>query len=64
MAKLDPPLLRVGGLSKAVYVITHGKVEGETLTLIASRKHDVTDQFEAVARELGWTPPEVKGGGQ
>lgn len=55
MAQLDPPRLRVGYLSGEVYVITHGKVEGDTL--VASRKHEVTDQFEAVAKELGWTPP-------
>lgn len=54
--ELDPPQLRVGGLSNAVYVVTHGKQKGNTL--IASQKYDVTDQFEAVAKELGWFSPD------
>lgn len=60
MAKLDRPQLRVGGLSQKVYVITHGKIverkEGGSY-LDASRKYDVHEQFETVARELGWKPP-------
>lgn len=55
MAKLDPPQLRSGPLSGRVLVITHGKFEGDYLE--ASRKYDVTDQFDALARERGWTPP-------
>ncbi len=51
--KLDPPQLLVGGLSGAVYVVTHGKTEGRAL--IASRKYDVTEQFEKVATELGYS---------
>jgi hypothetical protein len=54
--KFDPPQLRVGGLSGNVYVITHGK-EIDTPSgpgIEASRKYDVTEQFEAVAREKGW----------
>lgn len=57
--KFDPPQLRIGGLSKRVLVITHGK-EIETASgpgIEASRKYDVHKQFEAVARELGWSPP-------
>jgi hypothetical protein len=58
--KFDPPQLRVGGLSGRVYVITHGK-EIQTANgpgIEASRKYDVTEQFEAVAREKGWGLPE------
>lgn len=61
MAQLARPQLRVGGLSKKVYIITHGRetrAKGRAF-LDASRKYDSTDQFEAVARELGWTPPAV-----
>lgn len=57
--RFDPPQIRVGELSGRVYVITHGK-EVNTPTgpgIEASRKYDVTDQFESVAAELGWTAP-------
>lgn len=57
MAKLDPPQLRIGPLSGAVYVVTHGKYSEDGRFLDASRKYDVTGQFEALARERGWTPP-------
>lgn len=60
MAKLDPPLLTEGPVSGRVYVVTHGKVEphprieGQTI-VTASRKYDVTEQFDALAarREEG-----------
>lgn len=53
--KLDPPMLSRGGLSGRIYVITHGKVEPhptkpDQTMVIASRKYDVTEQFEALAR--------------
>ena len=57
--KLDPPVLTIGPLSGRVYVVTHGKVEphptreGEQM-LTASKKYDVTDQFEEVAKSLEW----------
>lgn len=63
MAQLNPPRIRVGGLSKEVYVVTHGKevktvIEGkERVYLDATRKYKATDDFEDVAKELGWTPP-------
>jgi hypothetical protein len=57
--KFDPPILSRGGLSGRVYVITHGKVEphpnpeyaarGESM-VTASRKYDVTEQFDALTR--------------
>lgn len=56
MAQLSRPQLRVGGLSQKVYVVTHGKEKDGMLE--ATRKYDVQDQFEAVAHELGWSPPE------
>lgn len=52
--KFDPPILSRGGLTGRIYVITHGKVlphptrAGETL-IEASKKYDVTDQYEALA---------------
>ena len=56
--RFDPPRLRIGGLSGRVQVITHGKEidlpKGKGIE--ASKKYDVHDQFETVARELGWTP--------
>lgn len=59
MAQLNPPLLRVGGLSGDVYIVTHGKeVRNDKGTYIdATRKYKATGEFEAVAKELGWTPP-------
>lgn len=51
--KLDPPQLLVGGLSGAIYVVTHGKMEG--YAFLASRKYDVTKQFVKVAAELGYS---------
>lgn len=53
MAQFDPPLLTEGPLSGRILVVTHGKVEphptidGETM-ITASRKYDVTDQFDAL----------------
>jgi len=60
--KLDPPRLRTGGLSGRVLLITHGRYLNGGETLEATRKYDVTEQFEALARERGWTqqPPEPK----
>lgn len=59
MAQLKRPVLRVGGISSKVYVVTHGKVtsSGEKTYLDATRKYDVTNDFEDVAKELGWNPP-------
>jgi hypothetical protein len=53
--KLDPPRLSIGPLSGAVFVTTHGKIVGhdqDGRELIESTvKYDVTDQFDALARE-------------
>lgn len=57
MPSLDPPQLRTGGLSGRVYVITHGRYLDGGKHLEATRKYDVTDQFEALAKERGWQPP-------
>lgn len=59
MPQLNPPRIRVGGLSGDVYVVTHGKeVKGQNgVYLEATRKYKATTDFEDVARELGWTPP-------
>lgn len=51
--KFDPPILSRGGLSGRIYVITHGKIEPhptkpEQTLITASKKYDVTDQFEAL----------------
>lgn len=52
--KFDPPQLRRGPLSGRVYVVTHGKEidlpNGEK-GINASRKYDVTDQFDALVAE-------------
>ena len=52
--RFDPPRLTRGPLSGKVYVITHGFEEphpsGQGTILTASKKYDVTDQFEALAR--------------
>jgi hypothetical protein len=47
--KFDPPILTRGPLSGRVYVVTHGKVldKGQ---IEATRKYDVTEQFDALAR--------------
>jgi hypothetical protein len=67
MAQFDPPQIRVGGLSGRVQCITHGKEidlpNGEK-GIESSRKYDVHDQFETVARELGWSPPKKGPGDQ
>lgn len=45
--KFDPPLLTEGPLTGKVYVVTHGMMS-EGGMVIASRKYDVTEQFEAL----------------
>ena len=50
--KFDPPILTRGPLSGRVYIVTHGKVlDAEKGHIEASRKYDVTDQFEALVKE-------------
>lgn len=53
--KFDPPMLTRGPLSNAIYVVTHGKIDGETQDghqrILATRKYDVTEQFESLRRE-------------
>lgn len=44
------PRLFVGGLSKRVFLATRWHIEGDRL--VADEKHDITDQFVAVAFEL------------
>jgi hypothetical protein len=57
--QLNPPRLIKGhGDSSKVYIVTHGK-ELEGLPLYPTRKYTATEDFETVARELGWSPPEV-----
>lgn len=59
--KFDPPVLTRGPLSGRVYVVTHGKVlphptrEGESM-IDASRKYDVTDQFNALVEDGAGRP--------
>lgn len=55
MAQLNPPRIRVGGLSKDVYVVTHGTEKDGVLT--ATRKYKANADFVDVAHELGWAPP-------
>lgn len=59
MAQLNPPRIRVGGISKEVYVVTHGReIKNDKGTFLdATRKYKATADFEDVAKELGWTPP-------
>jgi hypothetical protein len=49
------PKLYVGGLTNAVFCATN-YAEHEGKVLHANTKHDVTEDFVAVARELGWAP--------
>lgn len=58
MAQLNPPRIRVGGLSRDVYIVTHGREKDGVLE--ATRKYTATADFEDVARELGWSPPKPK----
>lgn len=54
--KFDPPRLTQGGLSGAVFVVTHGKIRTEEkgVELIeATTKYDVTTQFDVLAIERG-----------
>lgn len=44
------PRLFVGGLSKRVFLATRWHTEGDVM--VADEKHDVTDEFVAVWREL------------
>jgi hypothetical protein len=62
--RLDPPLLSEGPLSGRVYVVTHGSVEfgsdenGRAL-ITASKKYDITDQFDQLAELRGWKRPDA-----
>jgi hypothetical protein len=60
MAQLNPPRLRVGGLSGEVYIVTHGKeiTNDKGTFLDATRKYKATDDFKDVALELGWQSPD------
>lgn len=62
MAQLPKPRIRLGGLSGKVYVVTHGKevTNAKGTFLEASRKYDATADFEDVAGELGWSPPQMR----
>jgi hypothetical protein len=47
--RFDPPMLVRGALSGRVYVVTHGKIiDAEKGQIDATRKYDVTEQFEAL----------------
>ena len=52
---MSEPRLYVGGLSGHVFCTTDYTEHAGTVR--ANTKHDVTDDFERVAVELGWTPP-------
>lgn len=54
-----PPLLLLGGLTRSVFVTTRWSAL-ESGGIEAHEKYEVTDQFETIARSLGWTPPEKK----
>jgi hypothetical protein len=54
--RFDPPRLTFGPLSGRVYIVSHGKDLGDG-NVEATKKYDITNQFEALARNLGWTPP-------
>lgn len=60
MAKLDPPQLRRGDLSGRIYVVTHGKFSEDGSYLDASRKYDVTDQFEALVLAEDRSPASIE----
>lgn len=49
------PLLYVGGLSGRVFVATRYRQQGH---VDVREKFDVTDQFQSIATELGWTEPD------
>lgn len=52
-----PRLIKGHGASTKVYIATHGH-ELEGLPLNPTRKYLATDNFEQVALEMGWSPPE------
>lgn len=52
---MTEPRLYVGGLSGRVFCTTNYTEHANTVRAIT--KHDVTDDFERVALELGWVPP-------
>lgn len=59
--RLDPPLLTQGPLSGAVFVVTVGRHLPDGV-VESTTKYDITDQFEALARLRGWTPPSTSPG--
>jgi hypothetical protein len=56
MSRFDPPRFTWSPLTGRVYVVTEGEDLGGG-DVRASRKFDVTDQFNALAKQLGWTEP-------
>jgi hypothetical protein len=54
--KFNPPLLTQGPLTDKVYVVTHGRIDPhpnipDRTIVTASRKYDVTDQFNDIVAE-------------
>lgn len=54
-----PRLIKGHGASTKVYIVTHGR-ELEGLQLYPTRKYTATEDFETVARELGWSPSSMR----
>lgn len=53
--KFEPPRLTRGPISGRIFVVTHGKILGYSdegrERIEASRKYDVTEQFDALKNE-------------
>lgn len=54
-----PRLIKGHGASRKIYIVTHGR-ELDGLPLYPTRKYLADEDFEVVARELGWSPPPVR----
>lgn len=58
-APKKPPRLMMGGLTKAVYVVTRYRDHGNGLIEATGDKHDVTGQFLVVAAHIDKTAADL-----
>ena len=65
MARKHPPFLFIGGLTGRVWIanryrpLVQDPSDPRPPGLEVTEKFDVTDQFERIAHNLGWTPPQT-----
>jgi hypothetical protein len=57
--RVKPYLIRRGGLSGRVFLITDYVVKSPNL-IESKRRHDITEEVEAFMRSEGWTPPSAE----